>query len=85
MKLQNHSATLMKLHDELADLKSHFDGHGDFDAKPLDSIACPEQHIVKQSSPPVSDQEGAAAEEVHAAGRNFVPRLNVSPAIESCA
>ncbi|CAE7842228.1 unnamed protein product [Symbiodinium microadriaticum] len=32
-KIQNHVKTLMKLHDELADVKSHFDGHGDFDAK----------------------------------------------------
>ncbi|CAE7871175.1 unnamed protein product [Symbiodinium necroappetens] len=34
-KLGTHKTTLMKFHDELADLKSHFDGGGDFDAKTL--------------------------------------------------
>ena len=34
-KLIAHRTALMKFHDELADLKSHFDGHGDFDAKTL--------------------------------------------------
>ena len=50
--------------------------------KPLDAIVCHEHDTCFKNKLPVSDQEGTAAEEMHAAGRNFVSRLNVLPAIE---
>ena len=42
-KMQTHKKNLNKLHDDLADLKSHFDGHGEM---------CPKLHASTVSYKP---------------------------------